>query len=247
LFSPQKSPSTHPEKKNRFRHFIGVYRWVYRTTWKFRLTLILTVFLLAWVTRGLWGPAIGQSLVCGGDLKKSQAIVIANFDVDYLLFKWAGALERRGFGDRVIIPVKYSKRDESKPNEADKAVAEALCGVADIKAPLFLPVIEKEPISYHVARQVGEKLEKDRIRSVIIVSSALRSKRDFLIFKKVLAEKGITVTCAPVLGEKTPANWMNSWHGVQDVFLQTGKLWYYRLKLLMPKQYNPIRFLTGVF
>jgi hypothetical protein len=31
---------------------------------------------------------------------------------------------------------------------------------------------------------------------------------------------------------RNPANWTESWHGIQDVGLQTGKLLYYRVFVL---------------
>jgi hypothetical protein len=43
---------------------------------------------------------------------------------------------------------------------------------------------------------------------------------------------GIKVHCVPVFGQKSPANWTKTWHGIQDVTEQFLKLQYYRFYVL---------------
>ena len=184
------------------------------------------------MTRGLWIPAVGWSLVCQGNVEKSQAILIENLDIDYLVFERTGELQRNGYGDRVIIPVQCSQKDESKLNAASKEIAEGLSRLACLQDSKLVPVSKKEPISYNVAVQIGEKLERDGIKSIILVSPGFRSRRDFLIYEKVLSKRGVKIYCVPVFGSRIPENWINSWHGVQEIILQSIKLLYYRLKLI---------------
>jgi hypothetical protein len=42
----------------------------------------------------------------------------------------------------------------------------------------------------------------------------------------------VATHCQPVPGTRTPDNWFETWHGVQDVTLQFLKLQYYRWYVL---------------
>src|SRR6266581_283473 len=46
-----------------------------KTTWKFRLALLILVMLLVSVTRGFWMLKIGQSLVCTEEISPSDVIL----------------------------------------------------------------------------------------------------------------------------------------------------------------------------
>jgi hypothetical protein len=48
----------------------------------------------------------------------------------------------------------------------------------------------------------------------------------------VLKPAGIRVYCTPVFGQHTPENWMDSWHGIEEVTRQFLKLEFYRLYVL---------------
>ena len=59
-----------------------------------------------------------------------------------------------------------------------------------------------------------------------------RSRRSFLIYSTVFRDAGIVTSCVPVFGRTTTENWMRTWHGIQEVVEQYGKLQYYRFFVL---------------
>ncbi len=107
-----------------------------------------------------------------------------------------------------FLPVQSSKKEESKPNTVSKRVAEVMSQLTHLQDPEIVPVRENELISYNVAVQIGEKLEKEGIKAIILVSPGFRSKRDFIIYNKVLSKMGVKISCIPIFGSRTPENWI---------------------------------------
>lgn len=205
---------------------------VLRTTWTLRLGLLGLTLLLVAATRGFWTAGIGHSLVCREtELRHSDAIVVENFDPNYLLFERAAALYTAGWAPRVFVPVQAS-RDPARPNAVSKGIAELMARVAHLKQLELVPIQETEPISLNAAYQVRDVLIKAGITSVIVVTSGFRSQRSSLIYQAVLTPVGITVSCVPVFGKKTPQNWTATWHGIQEVTEQFLKLQFYRFYVL---------------
>jgi hypothetical protein len=104
--------------------------------------------------------------------------------------------------------------------------------VARMPEPEILPIQIIEPISLHAAYQIRDFLTATPLRSAIVVTPGFRSQRSSLVYQAVLAPAGITVYCVPVFGQKTPANWTETWHGIQEVAAQFLKLQYYRFYVL---------------
>jgi hypothetical protein len=202
-----------------------------RTTWKLRLALLAVVVLALWLTSAWWTVAVGGSLVCDSSLAKSDAIVIENFDPDYQLFWHAAQLRRAGLASRVLVPVWTSSatRDQT---DAALGIAQVMARLSRIGEIEIVATRDVEPITLNTARDVQRFLEREHIRSVIVVTPLFRSRRSALIYGATLGRAGITVHCEPVqvnLGVKT---WTQTWHGVQDVAAQWLKLQYYRLYVL---------------
>ncbi len=174
---------------------------------------------------------LGHSLVHRDEIERSDALIIENFDPDYLLFEEARKLLSDGWGRRVLVPVQTSTNGD-RPNAVSKGFVEVMARIARIPEPELIPVREAEPISLTVARQVQDKLVDEGIVSVIVLSPGFRSRRSFLVWSAVLEPAGIRVSVAPVFGERTPENWRDTWHGWQEVVLQWLKLLYYRLAVL---------------
>jgi len=212
------------------RHF--VYRTEHtRTTWKFRLAFVAVVVVSAWLTRGWWSVAIARSLVCEENHAPSDAIIVENLDANYMAFKRAAGLRRAGFASRVLVPIP-TEPGSSEPSAVGLGTAEVMANVARLDAIETIPMRTVEPISLNAARDVLRFVERERIRSVIVVSPLFRSRRSALVYGATLGRAGITVRCEPV--EETPNvnTWTLTWHGVQDVVEQWVKLQYYRLYVL---------------
>src|SRR6266849_6533424 len=102
-----KGPGAEPRPLSWSRHF--VYRKEsLKTTWKFRLALVGGLSVLVFLTRGSWIPGIAGSLICAEHIRTADAILVENFDVDYLPFERAAALQQEGVSSRILVPVMAS-------------------------------------------------------------------------------------------------------------------------------------------
>lgn len=202
-----------------------------RTTWKFRLGFIALVLLIGWLTRGWWSIAIADSLVCDANVAPSDAILVENFDPDYLTFETAARLRNAGVASRVLVPVAKSE-DDSGISRVSLGVAEVMAKIAHLDSIEVVPIREVEPISLNAAGDILQFMERERIRSVVVVSPLFRSKRSALVYGATLGAAGIAVRCEPVRGLQDPHTWTHSWHGIQNALEQWVKLQYYRLYVL---------------
>ncbi len=205
---------------------------VWKTTWKFRLLLIILLAACFFLTRGFISEKLAESLVYQGTVTKSDAVIIENFDPNYLLFEETAKLLKDGQASRVFVPVRINSTGNG-PNRVDQEFAEVMCRLSRIGVGCeLIPFLEIEPIRLNAAKQVKAFLQDQEIHSITIVTSAYSSKRSYLVFQSVLEPIGIKVSCLPVFSERNSSNWTESWHGIQNVFMEFGKLWYYRLAVL---------------
>jgi hypothetical protein len=210
------------------RHFVHRSERL-RTTWKFRLGVVVLVALAVWVTRPWWIVAVASSLVCESNLAPSDAILVENFDHDYLVFERATELRRAGLAARVVVPV---RADSNGLNGVALGITELLARLAHVGPFDVVPMRETEPISLNAARDVLTFLQREHIRSVIVVSPIFRSRRSALVYHSTFGRAGIRVRCTPVEGPRDVSKWTNTWHGIQDVAEQWLKLQYYRLYVI---------------
>src|SRR5262245_60217737 len=149
------------------RHF--VYRSNrLRTTWKFRVGLVVLLLAISWLSRGWWTGAIARSLVCEADTAASDAILIENFDPAYLVFEHARNLRQAGVSARVLVPVP-SDPATSEPQPVELATAEMLANLSRLGPYEVVKIREVEPISLNAARDAQRYLEQAGLRSVTVV------------------------------------------------------------------------------
>ena len=91
---------------------------------------------------------------------------------------------------------------------------------------------ETEPISLNAALQIRDHLRRRNVRSLVVVTSAFRSRRSELIYRAVLGGGGPTVHCDPVFITATPEDWARQWHSIQEVTEEFLKLQYYRFYVI---------------
>src|SRR5687767_8331382 len=120
-------------------HFI-YRRSSLRTTWRFRLGLVVLVVAIAWLTSGWWTVALAESLVCETNASPSDAILLENFDPDYLLFERATELRKKGLAPRVLVPVRSDTT--SGPNLVGLGTAQVMAKVAHLDAMDVVPFSE---------------------------------------------------------------------------------------------------------
>jgi hypothetical protein len=200
-----------------------------RTTWTFRLSVVALLTLVLWLTRDAWIVAIDRSLACDRSTTRSEAIVVDNFTVEYLLFERATKLRRAGAADRVVVPVSTAP-DSDQPEPVTTAVVKLMANLAGVGDIEIVPIREVEPISLNAARDLLRFVQRQGIRSVILVSPHIRSRRSMLIYQDILGGAGIAVRCEPVKGRQ--ARWTDTWHGIENVVEQWLKLQYYRVIVL---------------
>lgn len=198
-----------------------------------------TLVLGAALSRGIWIPAIGRSLVCEEQQGVVQAILVDNLDTNYGLFERAARLQREGSRIRILVLTA-----SANPDAVVDGVVEIMARAAQVHNWETVKIGETEPISLNAAMQVRSLLVREDIRSVALVTPGFRSRRSSLAYRAVLSRAGIAVVCVPVLGQRGVETWMETWHGIQEVALQFLKLQYYRFYVL-PRQpeFEP-RFVT---
>ena len=202
-----------------------------RTTWTFRFGLLALSLVAIWLTSGWWTEALGRSLVCGQSVAPSDAILIENFDQDYLLFQRARELRHAGLAARVLVPVSTDPGTLS-PNAVELGIVKVMANISQIGEVEIIPVRQVEPITINAFRDVRQFLEREQIHSIIVVTPLFRSRRSDLIVGATLRRFGISVHCQPVQGWRGVNDWTRSWHGVQEVTEQWLKLQYYRVRIL---------------
>lgn len=192
--------------------------------------VLLCAVMLVWGTRSIWTLELGRSLVSAQEPVQASAILIENFDPNYLLFERARSLSDAGLASRVFVPVAVG--GDGIPSRVGQGVAEVMARIARLDSIEIIPVHEVEPISLNAAGEVLSVLRRERVTSVLVLTSGLRSRRSFLVNRAILGRAGIAVLCIPVFGVNTPENWTTTWHGIQEVSEQFLKLQYYRFYVL---------------
>jgi hypothetical protein len=202
-----------------------------RTTWKFRIGVLVILVVLGVVTRDFWVAEVGRSLVCARHVTPSDILLIENFDPTYVLFERAEELQRAGLAQRVLVPIQ-ALREAGIPNLVSKDFADVMARHARIPAWDTVPIAEIEPITLNAAFQLRERLIQQQVKSVTVVTSAFRSRRSALVYGTVFGRAGILVRCEPVNGPGLVEHWTASWHEIQTVVEEFLKLQYYRFYVI---------------
>jgi hypothetical protein len=197
------------------------------------LAIVAIIALAGFVAREHWLAWIARSLVCAeSSAPPGGAIVVENFDPSYLLFERAAALQRQSPSVRVLVPVSASAGSPGVPNPVSQGIAELMARFARLQGPEIVPIRAAEPYALNTAYQMRSFLLEHRIRSVLVVAPAFRSRRSALVYGTVLGPAGVQVSCVPVFEGHTVEDWSRSWHGIEVVAEQFLKLQFYRLFVL---------------
>jgi hypothetical protein len=202
-----------------------------RTTWKLRLGIVAFVFVVLWLTSGWWTVAIARSLIRDASVAPSDAILVETFDFDYRLFERASDLRHRGLAARVLVAL-ATDPETHEPSAVAVGVTELMATLSRLGTVEIVPIRQVEPITLNATRDVQRFLEREHIRSLIVVTSLFRSRRSALVYAATLGRAGIAVRYQPVEMSVGVNGWTRSWHGIQDVLEQWIKLQYYRLYVL---------------
>ena len=81
-------------------------------------------------------------------------------------------------------------------------------------------------------RDVERFLDRERIRSVIVVTPLFRSRRSALVYAATLGRAGVTLHYQPVQGWREQTRGRGAGTAYREIMLQWLKLQYYRLFVL---------------
>jgi len=175
--------------------------------------------------------SIARSLVCVPNVAASDVLLVENFDPRYVLFERAAELERAGVAPRTVVPVQ-SSREPGIANRISTGIAEVMAREARLTTWEPVVIGEIEPISLNAALQIRDHLRRQNARSLVVVTSAFRSRRSELVYRAVLGDRGPIVHCDPVFITATPEDWTRQWHDIQEVTEEFLKLQYYRFYVI---------------
>lgn len=202
-----------------------------RLAWVIRLSVAAIVVLIVLATRAWWVPAVGRAMVCESQVGPADAIVIDNVETNYLLFERAADLQRQHIASRILVPTQAAP-DTKEPDLVSAGIVELLARISRLDGFEMIPTFESEPITLNVAHQLRRFVRKHGIRSIVLVTPALRSRRSFLVYQSILRPDGVAVQCAPVSRGNDTETWNQSWHGLEQIVEQYGKFGYYRFYVL---------------
>ena len=177
------------------KHFI-VRITTWKTTWKLRLLLFLLLGIIFFLFKGFFLEQMAASLVCVPGSTSVDAVIIENFDPNYLLFEAVSTLKREGLEAAVYVPVKFN-RDRSGANLVSEGTARLLASLSRVGEYELIMIDEKEPIRLNAARQVREYLSGKGYRSVLLVSSGFCSRRSLMVYRRVFNESGMGGVLSP--------------------------------------------------
>lgn len=222
------------------RQYFFYRRESLKTTWTFRFLAVGTLLLVILATRSWWIPATARSLICTDEAPGvSDAILVENYDTEYLLFERAALLRKQGLASRVLVAVPAGW-DSPEPDLVSVEIVKLMARVAQLPPPEIITVRPTEPVRLSTTSQVRDYLQGHTIRSVIVVASGFRSRRSSALNHRFFDAAGIRSTCVPVFGGSTVENWSGTWHGIQAIGLEFLKLNYYRFYVL-PFASQPVR------
>jgi hypothetical protein len=192
---------------------------------------MIAAVVTSWLSADWWTAAIGRSLICERAASSADAILVENFDPNYATFERAARLRRIRQVLNVYVPVTTG----GEPSHLDTVAlgfADVMASVARLGDFKTIPIREVEPISLHAAEDVLRALQREHVRSVVVVSPLFRSRRSALVYGAMLRRAGIAVTCEPAGDPQMAKTWTHTWHGIQNVLEQWIKLQYYRFYVL---------------
>lgn len=205
-----------------------------RRTKRLRLTMLLAIVLLAWSLLA-WGLA--RSLIVRAELPHADALVVLSGAATYReRTRRAAELWKQGRAPRIIITNDrqmsgWSRAEQRNPFFYELAVAQLR---GDGVPPDKIEVLpEQISGTYEEALLLKVYAEKNKLRSVIVVTSAYHSRRALWTMRRVFAGTGISIGLEPApAGQQTPtpATWWLHVRGWQMVAGEYVKMVYYRIR-----------------
>jgi uncharacterized SAM-binding protein YcdF (DUF218 family) len=198
----------------------------------FSLAAVVLFFLITYEFRDSLLSSIGRFLIVSDPIEAADIIFLLNGDL-FDRPQYAAALFHRGLAPNVVI----ARAEESAPVRAGVYPNITDSSIETLKH-LRVPeakIIQLRPpggVKHTVdeAKALLAFCQRNQIHRVIVVTTALYSRRASFIFRKVLKPASVRVVVAPIAGSAYRAN---SWWTTKDGLIGCGveyiKLLYYCL------------------
>lgn len=212
---------------------------VWKTTWRFRL-LLLVVLLVVSVSCGpFWLTQAGATLVERDSIEHADAILVdVTVAPSLSAMREASRLSQAGYAPRVLF-TRYVQTDRLErvglqvPRDYDAVInlyaADAGLSLATVDT---IPIEVIDPVTLNTARQVAVFCQARAIRSLILVEPLFHSRRSALTYAHFLAPLGIHSISQPVESGLLVTNWWRTKDGWLSVIEESVKLAYYRVFVL---------------
>jgi hypothetical protein len=221
------------------RRYFLQKRTVLRTTWLGKLLIGFFLFLLVYVSRGLWLDYATSFISAKDTASPADAIVIENWNYPARInIKVSLQLLSDNMGKTIFV----TEYPFSKSNTLSGAISPPY--YYDILSLLFkgegydfgkvkmIPVLTRDPVTWNTALTVIETIAAQGCRSMILVSPWHHSRRSCDAYTKAGEQKGVKVFCKPVEGYPRKDDWWKSDIGLSTVFSEIIKRIYYMAKVI---------------
>jgi uncharacterized SAM-binding protein YcdF (DUF218 family) len=200
--------------------------------WRFVLVVVLTIaagFLVAW--------SAAKCLIVAVDLAHADALVVLAGSSTYLeRTRYAAQLFNEGRAPRILLTNDnrqggWSAEEERNPFFVERATKELeLRGVPADKIQIVPGTVST---THEEALRIREYAESERLRSIVVVTSAYQSRRALWTMRQAFSGSGIDVGLKPVEpGDQSPspAIWWYYRLGWKMVPGEYAKILYYHLR-----------------
>jgi len=199
---------------------------------KNRLVLILFILVVIGATYRLWLPLPATCLLMKDNIRKADCIVLLRGDA-YFRFKKAVELYDEGYSKRIVISILPEREEELREYYHFK---NRVLGLKDIppkeftlkafryfgKNPKGILFTDKTVTStYDEAVATRDYMLKEKLRSLILVTSTYHTRRALMIFRMVFRGTGIKIyNCTARNEAYRPDSWWRSEKDVKAVSLE---------------------------
>jgi len=223
----------------KIRRYFWQQKSVLRTTWLGKLLVGLFLFLLIYVSRGLWLDCATSFISAKDTASPAEVIVIENWHYPARTsIKISLSLLSDNMGKSIFL----TEYPFSKSNTLSGATSPPY--YYDILSLLFkgegydfgkvkmIPVLTRDPVTWNTALTVVGTIAAQGYRSMILVSPWHHSRRSCDAYTKAGEQKGVKVFCKPVEECPRKDDWWKSDIGLSTVFSEIIKRIYYIAKVI---------------
>lgn len=201
--------------------------------WKFKILISLLILFLGWI---LIAPFLATNLIVERPLEKADAILVLSGSLVYKeRTHKAAEVYKKGVAKKVLLNddggrAGWSQKEKRNPPFVYLAQQELISqGVAENDIEILADQVTG---TIWEARNLHKKVEEDKLKSVVLVTSAYHTKRALQTFEEVLgSDVKIGIVSSPT-GEQTPPPWTwwlskRGWQVVAGEYVKFIVYWVY--------------------